>query len=213
MTPSPPPVEGYLWTAFERFYRLEHDVVMGFALSYLGKDRVADAEDVVAETFTRAWREYCRELLVMNQVRGLLRKIALNVIRDEWRRNRRGLHFALSGDEPGESFDDWMTSLLPAHEDIAEDIASRDRIVAIWELLMAELPRSEMLVMFMTFRLDWDADKIATELGTTRATVYSLRLRAKRRIPALLENRADPLPPRTIRNPAGPRARRGVTTP
>lgn len=213
MTPSPPPVEGYLWTAFERFYRLEYDVVMGFALSYLGRDRVADAEDVVAETFTRAWKKYDRELLVMNQVRGLLRKIALNVIHDKWRRDRRNLHFALSSDEPGESSDDWMTSFLPADEDLAEDVASRDRIAAIWELLTAELPRSEMLVMFMTFRLDWDADKIATELGTTRATVYSLRRRAKQRIPALLENRTDLLPPRTIRNPSGPRARRGVTTP
>lgn len=75
------------WSGFERLYRESRDDIYAY-LAYLLGDRTA-AEDVLAQTFERAYRKRRHFDSGRGELRGWVFAIARNLALDELRRGRR----------------------------------------------------------------------------------------------------------------------------
>jgi RNA polymerase sigma-70 factor (ECF subfamily) len=156
---------------------------------------VADAEDLVQETYLRAWRSY-RGFEGRSSVRTWLYQIATNAcLTDLQRRGRRPLPSGLGG--PGE---DPEVPLAPARSDIAwlqpipdalvtpesRDpaviVASRESLrLALIASLQYLLPR-QRAVLILRDVLAFPAAEVAELLGTTTVAVKSTLQRARARL-------------------------------
>jgi RNA polymerase sigma-70 factor (ECF subfamily) len=150
---------------------------------------VDEAEDLVQETYLRAWRSY-GAFEGRSSVRTWLYRIATNVcLTAVERRGRRPLPSDLTG--PGEVGDGvavtWLQPIpdavvRPAADDPAEIFATRASLRLALVATMQYLPARQRAVLLLRDVLAWPAAEVAEVLDTTTAAVKSALQRARARI-------------------------------
>jgi RNA polymerase sigma-70 factor (ECF subfamily) len=175
---------------------------------------VADAEDLVQETFLRAWRGY-DGFEGRSSVRTWMYQIATNACLTALeRRKRRGLPSSFYDPEtdpaafPAEAGGDvaWLEPVpdalaLPDTADPAAIVAARAGLRLALIASLQYLPPRQRAVLVLRDVLEFSAAEVAVMLGTTTASVKSALQRARARL-AELSPAAD-----EIEEPAAPQAR------
>lgn len=155
---------------------------------------VHDAEDLVQETYLRAWRAYDR-FEGRSSLRTWLYQIATNACLTALEsRSRRPLPTGLgapSGDPEGELAErpevpwlepvpDRLVGAWPA--DPAAIVTSRESIRLAFIAALQYLPARQRAVLVLREVLNWRAAEVAELLGTTTAAVNSMLQRARGQI-------------------------------
>jgi RNA polymerase sigma-70 factor, ECF subfamily len=175
---------------------------------------VQDAEDLVQETYLRAWRAYA-EFEGRSSVRTWLYQIATNRCLTELaQRSRRTLPSALGDPEPDpDGYPEEAGSELNWLEPVPDAMVTTDSadpavIVAAREGLrlaliasLQYLPARQRAVLVLRDVLDFPAADVAAILGTTTASVKSALQRARARLRELA------LAAGQVTEPTAPRAR------
>ncbi|MFE3195923.1 RNA polymerase sigma factor [Nocardia sp. NPDC059240] len=169
---------------FERLYRRDQRELYKFVVVAL-RGNTRNAEDLVHETFLRAWKRYRHGLLdkPVDEARGLLITIASHLVIDSWRAEDRRLD--LVGDDLDELSDAGSHRHVPDTGDLAVDNVLMSQL---WQVLSTELTAGEFRVAFLSWRMNLPDQQIATALRTTRRTVQAQRSTAKHKIKALLSD-------------------------
>jgi RNA polymerase sigma-70 factor, ECF subfamily len=170
-----------------------------------------EAEDLVQETYLRAWRSYAR-FEGRSSLRTWLYRIATNVcLRAIERRDRRPLPAGLGppGDNPGgpvAAAPDvaWLQPFPgpvnhPEPTDPAAVVASRASMRLALIASLQYLPAWQRAVLILRDVLDWPAAETAQVLGTTTTAVNSALRRARahlERVVPAAEDIAEPADPR-----------------
>jgi len=156
---------------FESLFREHHAAILAYALRRVA----AEADDVVAEVFTVAWRR--RDAVPDDPLPWLYRTAAHHVLHAHRSTARRGgLVRQLTGRAAG----------APPHDSVADDVAARLDGSASALRLLALLPAPDAEVLRLWAWEGLDAAGIGYVLGCTAATARVRLLRARRRARALL---------------------------
>jgi RNA polymerase sigma-70 factor (ECF subfamily) len=149
---------------------------------------VYDAEDLVQETYVRAWRSYDR-FEGRSSMRTWLHKIATNACLNALEsRNRRPLPIGLgaSSSDPGDDLIEqrevrWLEPLPDAllGGDPAAVVADRESIRLAVVAAMQYLPPRQRAVLILRDALQWPAAEVASMLDMTVASVNSALQRAR----------------------------------
>ncbi|MBK9746060.1 MAG: sigma-70 family RNA polymerase sigma factor [Chloroflexi bacterium] len=150
-----------------------------------------DAEDMVQETFLRAWTRratYTQDI----SVRAWLYKIATNICLDALKKTRRRvIPKTLRDAEPsGDSvppailepiwLDPYPDDLIPwAAEHPEQIVVTRESVSLAFMAALHVLPPRQRAVLILSDVLDWSAAEIATLLDTTVSAVKSALHRAR----------------------------------
>ena len=176
---------------------------------------IQDAEDLVQETYLRAWRSYGR-FEGRSSVRTWLYQIATNRCLTELakQQSRRMLPSGLCDPEPdpGAYLEQagseviWLepapdAMVTPDSADPAAIVAARERLRLALIASLQYLPPKQRAVLVLRDVLAFPATEVALMLGTTTASVKSALQRARAR----LEERAPTVD--EITEPTAPRAR------
>jgi RNA polymerase sigma-70 factor (ECF subfamily) len=175
---------------------------------------VDEAEDVVQETYLRAWRGY-DAFEGRSSVRSWLYRIATNACLTALdQRGRRALPSGLGGPAddpdappalagPGVAWLDPIPDALvtPESEDPAAIVTAREWLRLALIASLQYLPPRQRAVLLLREVLGFPAAEVATMLGTSEAAVKSALQRARARL-----DEVSPAPERVI-EPADPRAR------
>jgi RNA polymerase sigma-70 factor (ECF subfamily) len=176
---------------------------------------IQDAEDLVQETYLRAWRSYGR-FEGRSSVRTWLYQIATNRCLTELakQQSRRMLPAGLCDPEPdpGAYLEQagseviWLepapdAMVTPDSADPAAIVAARERLRLALIASLQYLPPKQRAVLVLRDVLAFPATEVALMLGTTTASVKSALQRARAR----LEERAPTVD--EITEPTAPRAR------
>ena len=158
---------------------------------------VSEAEDLVQETYVRAWRAY-GSFEGRSSIRTWLYKIATNACLTARERAARrplpsGLFSAQSGDEPWRTMDESALWLEPISEsDLVADGADPASVVAARTGLrlgliavLQHLPANQRAVFLLRVVLQWRAREVAEVLDLSVAAVNSLLQRARQRVDEL----------------------------
>ncbi len=161
-----------------------------FAHCYRMTGSVHDAEDLVQETYLRAWKAY-HSFEHRSSVRTWLYRIATNTCLTALEgRNRRPLPVGLGG--PGSVAGDpleerpevpWLEPVPDAmvgsdHADPADVVVSKDGIRLAFIAALQYLPARQRAVLVLRDVLRWSAAEVAEALETSSAAVNSLLQRA-----------------------------------
>src|SRR6266480_4907081 len=171
----------------------------------------ADAEDLVQETYLRAWRSY-EGFEGRSSVRTWLYRIATNACLTALeRRSRRPLPSGLGGpagdpETPVVAGPEvpWLQPLPDAllageHEDPASAAVSREGIRLAFVAALQYLSARQRAVLIMRDVLEWPAAEVADLLGTTTTAVNSALRRARAQLAQALpaeDELAEPAEPR-----------------
>src|ERR1700733_4742577 len=178
-----------------------------FAHCYRMLGSVQDAEDLVQETYLRAWRSY-GGFEGRSSVRTWLYQIATNTcLTARQHRARRALPSGLGG--PGEDHDagsdfDWLQPMPDAlvtgeAEDPAVIAVARDSLRLALIASFQYLPPRQRAVLLLREVLAFPASDVARMLGTTTVAVKSALQRARARL--------SEGAPAQVAEPSGPAAR------
>ncbi|MFE9789781.1 RNA polymerase subunit sigma-70 [Nocardia salmonicida] len=173
-----------------------------------------DAEDLVQETYLRAWRSYSG-FEGRASVRSWLYKIATNVCLTALQRHRiRVLPSGLAGPYDGPdrvpnpiaaSDVSWLDPLpdawIAAPDDPATVVVARESLRLALIASLQHLPARQRAILLLREVLAFSATETAEILGTTTAAVKSGLQRARARL-----NEVEPQPENLL-EPADPRAR------
>jgi len=171
-----------------------------------------EAEDLVQETYLRAWRSYA-QFEGRSSLRTWLYRIATNVcLRANERRARRALPAGLGppGDDPEGPIPaaardvPWLQPFPgpvndPEPADPAAVVASRASMRLALIASLQHLPARQRAVLILRDVLDWPAAQTAQVLGTTTTAVNSALRRARahlERVVPAAEDIAEPADPR-----------------
>jgi RNA polymerase sigma-70 factor (ECF subfamily) len=162
------------------------------ALCYRMLGSVQDAEDLVQETFLRAWRAHDSYDASRASLRTWLYRIATNVCLNALEgRRRRPLPAGLGGpsDDPDVVLDQrpGLGWLQPVPDDLlsspgadpAAIVVSRDSIRLAFIAALQYLPARQRAVLILRDVLRWRATEVAELLGTSAPAVNSLLQRAR----------------------------------
>ncbi|MFY9931075.1 MAG: RNA polymerase subunit sigma-70 [Streptosporangiaceae bacterium] len=172
-----------------------------------------EAEDVMQETYLRAWRSY-GTFEGRSSVRSWLYRIATNAcLTALGQRGRRALPSGLGGpaddpDAPPSPADPgipWLEPVpdalvTPESEDPASIVAAREWLRLALIASLQYLPARQRAVLLLREVLGFPAAEVADMLGTSPAAVKSALQRARARL-----DEVDPAPERVI-EPTEPRA-------
>ena len=187
---KPPPAarDDDLWDALRRqepealgeLFSRYADVVHAYAVRHTGS--YAHADDAVQATFVTAWRQFRHSdpgPLQHDSARPWLLAIARNELRNTTRSRRRLTQFLLR---------------LPAplyHPDHAEAVAARidsEKHIQAVRAALSALPAHERETVELVYWADLSVAEVAAVLGVAEGTVKARLSRARRRLPALLED-------------------------
>ncbi len=175
-----------------------------------------DAEDLLQETYLRAWRAYDR-FQGRSSLRAWLYRIATNAcLTALHHRSARVLPSGLAGpsDDPDQPLDlarqgvAWLQPLPGAHSviqsaaDPAAVVATRGSVRLALVSALQQLPARQRAVLILREVLEWPATDVAELLGTTTTAVNSALQRARTHL-ARLGPRED-----EVTEPAEPELRR-----
>ena len=142
---------------------------------------VYEAEDLVQETYLRAWRSY-EGFEGRSSVRTWLYRIATNVcLTDLSGRERRPLPTGLGTADasPGDELvQDQEIAWLEPIPDTATLVAERDSVRLAFVAALQYLPARQRAVLILRDVLRWKAAEVAAALDTTTAAVNSALQRA-----------------------------------
>jgi RNA polymerase sigma-70 factor (ECF subfamily) len=175
---------------------------------------IQDAEDLVQETYLRAWRSY-GGFEGRSSVRTWLHQIATNRCLTELeKRSRRTLPSGVSDPEPDPHADyaeggaevSWLEPapdalLIPAAADPAAIVAAREGLRLALIASLQHLPPRQRAVLVLRDVLAFPAAEVSEVLGTTTASVKSALQRARARLGELSLAEAE------IAEPTAPVAR------
>jgi RNA polymerase sigma-70 factor (ECF subfamily) len=175
---------------------------------------IQDAEDVVQETYLRAWRSY-GGFEGRASVRTWLYQIATNrCLTALGQQSRRVLPSGVSGPEPDSDAHlaaagtevSWLEpapddTLLPAAADPAVIVAAREGVRLALVATLQHLPPRQRAVLVLRDVLAFPAAEVAVMLDTTTASVKSALQRARSRLRDLSLDAGQ------IVEPSAPRAR------
>lgn len=153
---------------YERLFRSYYSVMLAAAFNRL--NNLADAEDVVAEVFTAAWRRRGEEsVLTLPWLYSTLRNHVGNAYRRRKREVQREFHLqdARSTEE--------------THTEQIEECAELRRVVA-------QLAVGDRELIWMAYWEDLTGAEIAEILGCTHSAVRVRLLRAKKRLKSLIQS-------------------------
>ncbi len=170
-----------------------------------------EAEDLVQETYLRAWRAY-DGFEGRSSVRTWLYRIATNAcLTAIERRGRRPLPSGLGGpdEDPAAPVVDapqvpWLQPIPDAllaspHDDPAAAAASRAGIRLAMVAALQYLSARQRAVLILRDVLEWPAAEVAAMLGTTTTAVNSGLRRARAQLAQVLPTRmTSPSPPSRI---------------
>jgi RNA polymerase sigma-70 factor, ECF subfamily len=171
-----------------------------------------DAEDLVQETFLRAWKAYDR-FEGKSSVRTWLHRIATNTCLTALEgRARRPLPTGLGApsSDPGDDIAErtevpWLEPLPDAGEDPGDPsviVGSRESVRLAFVAALQHLSPRQRAVLVLRDVLQWKAAEVAAAIGTTTAAVNSLLQRARAQLDAVGPSQDD-----TITAPADPAAK------
>lgn len=171
-----------------------------------------DAEDLVQETYLRAWKAYDR-FEGKSSVRTWLHRIATNTCLTALEgRQRRALPTGLgapSSDPTGELVQrtevPWLEPLPDAVDDPADPsviVGSRESVRLAFVAALQHLSPRQRAVLVLRDVLQWRAAEVAEAIGSTTAAVNSLLQRARAQLDAV-----GPSEDTTLAAPEAPEAR------
>lgn len=145
--------------AFTRLYEKTHLSVFRYVYG-LGGGTQQEAEDLTAETFSRAWKARQRFNGDEQAALGWLIRIAKNLIIDVSRRNR-------VRDVDEEVNIEWLVdpSQLPEL-----DIIIREQIATLWRLLNS-LSKETHEILVLRYMLGWKVKQVAEYLGASENNI------------------------------------------
>jgi RNA polymerase sigma-70 factor (ECF subfamily) len=164
-----------------------------------------DAEDLVQETYLRAWKSY-KGFRGQSSVRTWLHRIATNTCLTALEgRQRRPLPTGLgapSSDPAGELAErtevPWLEPLPDQHDDQAdpsEIVGSRESVRLAFVAALQHLSPRQRAVLVLRDVLQWKAAEVADAIGTSTAAVNSLLQRARAQLDAVGPSEDDKLSP------------------
>lgn len=141
-----------------------------------------DAEDMVQEALTRAWRTRDR-VSDPAGMRPWLFRIATNACLDllDHRRRRPTRPFPSEGPWPDPLPDDWREP-APTAVDPAAIVMRQEAIDLAFLTAVQRLAPRPRAILILRDVLEWSADDVATALDTTEAAVHSAVRRARRQV-------------------------------
>ncbi|MFF7890287.1 RNA polymerase subunit sigma-70 [Streptomyces sp. NPDC020794] len=149
---------------------------------------VDDAEDVVQETYLRAWRSY-EEFQGRSSVRTWLHRIATNACLSALsHRSRRFLPSGLGGpaddpmNPPMATEAQWVQPIPDSMLDPAAIVAARDSLRITLIATLQQLPGRQRAVFILRDVLAWPAADVAQVMGISTAAVKSTLQRARARL-------------------------------
>jgi len=151
---SPPNAE-----AFAHLYQKTHLAVFRYVYGLSGGPQ-QEAEDLTAETYTRAWKSHQGFTGSDQAALGWLLQIARNLVIDHSRKRK-----------PQSLDDDFDVELLVDPDQAPEsDFLIREQLSTLWHMLgTLEAEQREMLVL--RYMLDWQVKQIAQHLEMTENNV------------------------------------------
>ncbi|WP_344263691.1 sigma-70 family RNA polymerase sigma factor [Actinomadura napierensis] len=169
---------------------------------------VQDAEDLVQETYLRAWRSY-QDFEGRASMRTWLYRIATNACLNALRHgSRRVLPAGLGGPstdpnalDPRDPEIPWLEPIADEQADPAAIVAGRAGLRLALIAALQHLPAQQRTVLILRDVLAWSAEETADALGLTATAVNSTLQRARARLDRL-EPAAD-----EIAEPAEPERR------
>lgn len=190
---KPPPAEHLqptdhdLWDALRRcepaalgeLFSRYSGVVHAYAVRHTGS--YAAADDAVQVTFVNAWRQFTRSdpgPLIHDTARAWLLTIARNELRNITRARRRLTQFI-------------SRQPMPLHHpDHAETVAARvdsEKHIQAVRAALKQLPAHERETVELVYWAELPLAEAAVVLGVAEGTVKARLSRARRRLPALLD--------------------------
>ncbi|KUI21438.1 RNA polymerase subunit sigma-70 [Mycobacterium sp. GA-1285] len=166
---------------------------------------VHDAEDLVQETYLRAWKSY-KGFEGKSSVRTWLYRIATNTCLTALEsRQRRPLPTGL-GAPSSDPLDDivardevpWLEPLPDQADDPADPsviVGSRESVRLAFVAALQHLPPRQRAVLLMRDVLQWKASEVADAVGASTAAVNSLLQRARAQLDAVGPSEDDELRP------------------
>jgi RNA polymerase sigma-70 factor (ECF subfamily) len=155
-----------------------------------------DAEDLVQETFLRAWRAYDR-FEGKSSVRTWLHRIATNTCLTALEgRQRRPLPTGLgapSSDPTGELIERAEVPWLEPLPDPSVIVGSRESVRLAFVAALQHLSPRQRAVLLLREVLQWRAAEVADAIGASTAAVNSLLQRARSQLEAAGPSPEDPL--------------------
>ncbi|HVV24374.1 MAG TPA: sigma-70 family RNA polymerase sigma factor [Pseudonocardiaceae bacterium] len=164
---------------------------------------VHDAEDLVQETFLRAWRARAA-YEGRASLRTWLYRIATNVCLTAVERGRRRTLPSGIGDPAGDATAPprlpdqevpWLQPIPDALLDPADVVAHRDRIRLAFIAALQYLPPRQRAVLILRDVLEWRAAEVAELLDTSTAAVNSALQRARTQLADAAPGEDDMTPP------------------